>query len=121
MSPPLATWNTKRPARPGVGVGVGAIGLGVSAGSTAGVGVGGTGVGVLVAASAGLGVAVKVEVGVGDCCALVGRGMMVGSGGTSWPHAVSRNIRANVHKKILTTLAPLTHHPLLIAQSIDGV
>ena len=87
--------------------------VGVEVGS--GAGGGGTGVRV--------GVAVAVHVGVGDVASSwSGKRMMVGSGGTSWlPHAASRNTIATTHSAKLIDLAALTQHPLLVAQSVDGI
>jgi hypothetical protein len=105
-----------------VGAGVGAGGLGISVGVAVGVGVTGLGVGVLVGGSVGVGVAVAVQVAAGASWSVAGKGIVVGSGGTSWPQAVSRNTIATVHSSRLVNLALLTQHPLLlIAQSIDGV
>jgi hypothetical protein len=113
MSPPLATWKTNRPGSPGVGVGLGATDTAGRVGSD--VGVGGTGlpVGVLVGdgGSVALGLGVAVYVAVGDGCkALVGKGTIVGSGGTSWAHAARRNANATMQGSKLTTLTLLTDH-----------
>jgi hypothetical protein len=111
MSPPLATWKTKRPRSPGIGVGTGATDSDDRVGSDAGVGDAGLDVGVLVGGggSVALGVGVAVQAAVGDCCwALVGKGMMVGSGGTSWPHAANRNTIATIQGSKLSTFALFT-------------
>jgi hypothetical protein len=62
-------------------------------------------------ASVVLGLGVTVQVAVGDCCwALAGKGMMVGSGGTSWAQAASRNANATMQGSKLSTLTLLTDH-----------
>ena len=88
-----------------------------------GVGVGGLCVGVLVGAgvSGALGVGVAELVRVGDCWGLVGKGMMVGSGGTAWPQAARRTAMTTAHNTRMTGLTLFTDHHLFVAQSIDGV
>jgi len=121
MSPSLATWNTKRPVRLGVGVGAGPCGLGGVVAS--GVAVGALCVGVLVGAgvSVALGVGVAELATVGDSWSLVGKGMMVGSGGTAWPQAATRTAMTSAHNTRLTGLTLVTDHHLFVAQSIYGV
>jgi hypothetical protein len=92
-------------------VGVGGTGLGVEVGSW--VAVGGTGLCV--------GVAVALGISVGGCAVSVGRRTMVGSGGTSWPHAPRRTAIAARHRSAPTSLVFRAGHSLFITQRIYGV
>jgi hypothetical protein len=105
MAPPLATWKTKRPVRLGVGVGVDGCGLGavVTSGTAVGMLCVGVLVGTGVSVAVGTGVAEMVEVGVS--WGLVGKGMMVGSGATSCPHADSRTVATTRHSTHLAAAA----------------
>jgi hypothetical protein len=121
MSPSLAAWNTKRPVRLGVGVAVGGCGLGGLVAS--GVAVGALCVGGLVGAGVPVasGVEVAELVNVGDCWALVGKGMTVGSGGTAWLQAATRIAMTTTQDSRVAGLTLFTDHHLFVAQSIDRV
>ncbi len=74
----------------------------------------------------GTGVCVAVEVGVaeqvrvGVSRGLVGKGMMVGSGGACWPQAARGMTRAIAHTTRMTRLLVFIYH-LFVAQGINGV
>ena len=77
--------------------------------------------GVSVALGVGVGVTVYVGACEGVSWGLVGKGMMVGSGGTSCPHADSRSTATAKHRTELAATALLIPCFLFITQGLNRV